>query len=350
MIKFDLSFDVCDKAGSLGKGFFNYTYGVFMQVVKLRRAVIKEELYAITGSSICALLLNQFLFWCDRMNDVDQYIAEESARIGDNPNIELSHGWVYKKATELKDEIMSDVGERTILSYIDKLINLGFISRRNNPTHKYDRTFQYRVNYINIQNALIQAGYTLEGYKIINIAEDTVPSTTANFAVGSADIALETADIALHSDKNCGAIPYTTTYTTTKNNIYTQKLPTEDIADSSEQHMQQFNAARMIFGGVTRGLNTEFNNFRKKHKDWPKVIPLLIPAIELEIEVRKLAKDANEFYPAWKNFTTWINNRCWEAYESNLKKRESMLISRSIHTYSHTDGIQRHIPTGKRKI
>lgn len=73
-----------------------------------------------------------------------------------------------------------------------------------------------------------------------------------------------------------------------------------------------FEEARKIYLGTKRGLQTEFDNFIQKHEDWQKVLSLLKPAVERQIAVRKRKKAANEFVPSWKNFKTWINNRCWE--------------------------------------
>ena len=71
-----------------------------------------------------------------------------------------------------------------------------------------------------------------------------------------------------------------------------------------------FEAARKSYQGVKRGFQTEFVNFIKKHKDWKNVLILLLPAIQAQIKWRATAK--GEFRPAWKNFQTWINQRCWE--------------------------------------
>ena len=77
-------------------------------------------------------------------------------------------------------------------------------------------------------------------------------------------------------------------------------------------YVNQFEQARKKYPGTKRGLNTEYKNFKKKHTDWKKVLPLLEPAIGRQIEWRMRSKATNRFVPEWKNFKTWINNRCWE--------------------------------------
>jgi hypothetical protein len=70
-----------------------------------------------------------------------------------------------------------------------------------------------------------------------------------------------------------------------------------------------YNSFRKLFEGTKKGNETEFENFKKKHKDWKEVLPLLEPAVKKEIEWRKQKRD---FTPQWKNLSTWINQRCWE--------------------------------------
>jgi hypothetical protein len=82
-----------------------------------------------------------------------------------------------------------------------------------------------------------------------------------------------------------------------------------DSDSDSDSDSDIFNSFRELFGGKKNGNGTEFKNFKKQHKDWKDVLPLLQPAVKKEIEWRKQKR---EFTPQWKNLSTWINNRCWE--------------------------------------
>lgn len=73
-----------------------------------------------------------------------------------------------------------------------------------------------------------------------------------------------------------------------------------------------FEEFRKIYPGKVRGLNTEFRDFTKKHKDWENILPLLKPAIENQIKHSKILKGKNLFVPNWKNLKTWLNQRSWE--------------------------------------
>lgn len=89
--------------------------------------------------------------------------------------------------------------------------------------------------------------------------------------------------------------------------------------------ISDFEKAQKLFPGTKRGLNTEFDNFvyRCKHPLTGQrkllivdVLPLLLPAIERQIKWRRQTED---FVPEWKNFQTWINQRCWE--EESAKEK-----------------------------
>lgn len=142
--------------------------------LKLKRAVIKEELVALTGDFRAAILLNQFIYWSQRVYDFDQFIEEE-AKIRElmteeqreaTTISELKQGWIYKKTEELAEEVMINMTAPTVRKYIKMLIENEWIAQRNNPKAAYDRTLQYRVNINKIQLDLFKLGYALEGYRL----------------------------------------------------------------------------------------------------------------------------------------------------------------------------------------
>lgn len=138
---------------------------------KLKRVVIKEELVALTGSIEGAIILNQMLYWSERVRDFDQFIQEENTRAEKEgiPTSELISGWIYKSADELNIETMKFKSARSIGRTLDMLVEKGYLSRRNNPKYNWDRTYQYRVNLTAIQSGLNELGFALEGYKALNI-------------------------------------------------------------------------------------------------------------------------------------------------------------------------------------
>ena len=143
-----------------------------MEAIKLKRIVIKEELYAITNDTIECIILGQFIYWQERVKDYDLFLKEEEARCLSNNtpfNANMTNGWIYKKASELIEECMLNVSENTIRRYISNLEEKGFISSRKNPNIKWDRTLQYRANMKFIIESIKNKGFDgLGGWNIQN--------------------------------------------------------------------------------------------------------------------------------------------------------------------------------------
>jgi len=87
-----------------------------------------------------------------------------------------------------------------------------------------------------------------------------------------------------------------------------------------------FEVFRKSYPGSTRGLDTEFENLKKKHKDWRVIVPLLSEKLRYQISAREEKKQAGGFIPEWKNLQTWINQRCWEE-EIPIQTNENQIIS-----------------------
>lgn len=134
-----------------------------MSARRLKRAVIKEEFVDLTGNHIAALILNQMLYWTERVDDFDKFLLETQLRQR-NIDIELQSGWIYKNAKELSEELMIGLSHQSIRRYMQSLIDAGYLQERNNPINGWDRTMQYRVDIVAIIKALDKLGYTLEGY------------------------------------------------------------------------------------------------------------------------------------------------------------------------------------------
>lgn len=139
-----------------------------MAEVRIKKAVIREDLLSITNDYRKAIILNQFIYWSERVSDADKFIKKENeiAKNNGEEERELFYGWIYKTAEELADEVMLGLSASQIRRYISELVDMGYISKRNNPKYKWDRTLQYRVNLVNIAKDLKKNGYPLSDYKI----------------------------------------------------------------------------------------------------------------------------------------------------------------------------------------
>lgn len=173
-----------------------------MNPLKLKRAVLKEELCALTGDPIAAIVLQQFLYWSERTKDVDKFIAEERTRNPDT-DIEPLHGWIYKSSDELADELMGLTSASTLRRRIIELVKNGWLDERKNPKYAWDRTLQYRPNIQKIQLDLFRMGYVLSDYPLQFSFDETQ---------------MHSDDTILHSEESnlqsAGALPEITTETT----------------------------------------------------------------------------------------------------------------------------------------
>ena len=141
---------------------------------KLKRIVIKEELVELTGDWMASIVLSQFLYWGERVKDFDAFIEEENNRNAET-NIQPTHGWIYKSAKELTEELMLSPGsDGKVTRAISKLVDSNWLERRNNPSYAWDRTYQYRPNIAAIQKALQKLGYALDGYPLLE-SEESIP-------------------------------------------------------------------------------------------------------------------------------------------------------------------------------
>jgi predicted transcriptional regulator len=164
------------------------------ELKKLKRVVIKEELVELTGDFKLAIVLQQMLYWSDKVKDYDKFLQDEIKRskmaMGEEEitNAEklqevdlFSHGWIYKSAAELSEETMIGASKTTMGKYLEELVNKGWLDKRKNPKWKGDNTFQYRVNLFKIQKDLYQLGYCLEGYPLLITQSKNETSKSSNW-------------------------------------------------------------------------------------------------------------------------------------------------------------------------
>jgi DNA-binding MarR family transcriptional regulator len=177
-----------------------------MKPKKLGRMVLKEEFFIITKCLEEAMILNQMCYWSERMKDIDKFLEEEYTMLVDHVPV-LSHGWIYKSASELVEEMFGAISEKTMNRVLDRLVKKNFLRRRMNPNprYKFDKTYHYRVNFVEIITQLTSKNMPLSGYAIIEECAERISQGVApkRHFDGSED----------HSD---GAITETITETTDK--------------------------------------------------------------------------------------------------------------------------------------
>jgi len=133
---------------------------------KIKSVVIREDYVLITGDFRKALILGQFLYWTEKARDVDKVIEEHNQRrtvSGEEP-IPYCEGWIYKSAKELRVELMLDCSEEKIRKEVSLLKDMGYLITRSNPLYGFDRTIQYRVDFLFLCRKLKEIGFGLDGY------------------------------------------------------------------------------------------------------------------------------------------------------------------------------------------
>ncbi|MDS9470897.1 winged helix-turn-helix domain-containing protein [Sporosarcina pasteurii] len=232
---------------------------ISIKLKKLKRVVIKEELFKLTGSMEEAVILNQFIYWSKRTKDADQYIAEEKKRVGENDksiNSTLSKGWIYKTAEELADEVMLGISITTLRKHLKKLVDQGYLSRRNNPKYKWDKTFQYRVNSTKLMFDLQKMGYELEDY----------PELSRNYKIDVSnkknnDLNGQNCD---SKRENCAAIPEITSKITSENIPKTSSSKEVDEDGEKNNHLNQFDLICETYLRLSKKTRSRLSDYDQK--------------------------------------------------------------------------------------
>lgn len=76
-----------------------------------------------------------------------------------------------------------------------------------------------------------------------------------------------------------------------------------------DENKEIFREVLKLYPGVKKGIDTEYINFQKKHKDWKEINATLIDKLENQIFIRA---QSTGFMPNWAHFSTWINQRKFE--------------------------------------
>ena len=238
---------------------------------RLKRVVIKEEFMELLGCPIEAIILNHFIFLSGLRKDFDEFIEEERQRDPD-VRIDLTHGWIYKNATELSDEILIQKSDATVRRALRSLAEKGYLDTRSNPKNKWDKTLQYRPDIRLLQQDLMDIGYVLEGYPLY---EADKAGKTPNFPNNQNDDSGDQFDVSSEQNEcsgtqldcsdaqNDGAIPEVTTEVTT------EETP-ENFSPVSPQEQEALlaaNAASRETGQVDFNLFIEIYN-QQRPPNW----------------------------------------------------------------------------------
>jgi len=96
------------------------------------------------------------------------------------------------------------------------------------------------------------------------------------------------------------------------------KANTEDESESENDNEinnkkeSEFEIFRKAYPGTKRGHDVELADFKRKHKDWKEIIPILMARLNSQIDQRAKREQARNFVPQWKNLKTYLYQRSWE--------------------------------------
>ncbi len=127
-----------------------------------RVSLIRMEFVELTHDPLIAAVLNQLVYWNQRVSDFDLFWKEETSSSTDISV--LQYGWFYKSTSELLEETMVRVTPVTMRRYLNFLTEQGWVQTRVNPRYKWNRTPQYRVNLRKLYTDLQALGFGLPGF------------------------------------------------------------------------------------------------------------------------------------------------------------------------------------------
>jgi hypothetical protein len=139
--------------------------------IKKRKVVLREDFMALTKDINQALVLSQMLYWTKKIDDLNDMILEENKRLAEHgqPQIEYFHGWIWKSARQMKDELFNSLSEDAIQRAFATLAEKGIFVKRRNPNFKYDRTLQYRIDLILLRRMLKDIGVDFTDFQLDSI-------------------------------------------------------------------------------------------------------------------------------------------------------------------------------------
>lgn len=93
----------------------------------------------------------------------------------------------------------------------------------------------------------------------------------------------------------------------------------EPIKEPTNIARERFEVFRKYYKGGKRGPEVEFNDFKKKHKNWIEVSKILMKEILRQEKERQYLTSKKQFVPCWKNLKTYLNQSCWEEQYATIE-------------------------------
>ena len=104
------------------------------------------------------------------------------------------------------------------------------------------------------------------------------------------------------------------------NSIF-KEIKKDIINNKLSEVEQQFEIFRKAYPGRKRGFSTELDAFKRKHKNWREIVPLLLPALQRLIAYTEAKKAAGEWTASYANLSTWLYQARWEEELPEVKQQ-----------------------------
>ena len=237
----------------------------------------------------------------DKFSKIEAFVyLTENARIQNSiasiNGIKCGYGQLVKSYNELlKAWNLSNRSE--VKRYLDFYINQGWIT-----IIKHKTSSLITISHLLKCNKSATSNVTPN---VTNNHTDLKGVTTSRVTTNATPNVTQT----LHQEPPSHAQVILNLFDDSDNNI-TNKEEEKDIYAKFEQFRLKYKS----YGGIVRGFQTELDAFKKKHKDWKAVIPMLEYCIDKENEARMKANSQKIFFAKIQNLKTYLYQRSWERY------------------------------------
>jgi len=141
---------------------------------KMKKAVLREDMMALTQDVTQAMVLGQMLYWTKTLDEVNDWLFEENKRLAESelPQYEYNCGWIYKSAREMRGDLMNAFSEDAIQRAFSALVTKGVLMKRHNPLLRYDRKLHYRIDILLLRRLLKDRGYEMTDFQLVSIPQE----------------------------------------------------------------------------------------------------------------------------------------------------------------------------------
>jgi len=158
----------------------------------MKKAVLREDMMALTQEVTQAMVLGQMLYWTKTLDKVNDWLFEENKRLAEVelPQHEYNYGWIYKSAREMREDLMNAFSEDAIQRAFSALVTKGVLMKRHNPIVRYDRKLQYRIDIVFLRRLLKDRGYEMTDFQLATIPQEAafIPQGAVSMTQGAETI------------------------------------------------------------------------------------------------------------------------------------------------------------------